>query len=234
MNSRPAASGRKRAGEGERGRICRPLDTDEETPTPIDSDDLGILPCPPAIAYRSTRGLPSFSLPLFILSWRLAPAMFLFVVFRPTFNPLPPCYPCLEFRSLPFLAPSFSFSVRPIGPFLRFALFLSRIVYWIYLLLTGYTRKQVCHHSPFPSVFPSSSLYVSLPSGFSIFDFLRFLLSSFAFFRCCRFLEFQRYELGRDGSEGRGLTGIISLKVIGAQGRSNFWYSGFYDVLVET
>lgn len=35
-------------------------------------------------------------------------------------------------------------------------------------------------------------------------------------------------------SEGLGLTGIISLKVIGAQGRSNFWYSGFYDVLVET
>lgn len=87
MNSRPAASGRKRAGEGERGRICRPLDTDEETPTPIDSDDLGILPCPPAIAYRSTRGLPSFSLPPFILSWRLAPAMFLLVVFRPTFKP---------------------------------------------------------------------------------------------------------------------------------------------------
>lgn len=62
------------------------------------------------------------------------------------------------------------------------------------------------------------------PPGFYIFDFLRFLLSSFAFFRCCRFLEFQRYELARDGSEGAGINWDYFLK--------SYWRTRTLELLV--
>lgn len=140
-----------------------------------------------------------------------------------------PLYPSVVIRVLsfvrfPFLAPSFSFSVGPIGPFLRLALFFSRIVYWIYLLLTGYTRKQVCHRSPFPSVFPSSSSLCLSSLRLLYLRFSPFPSFFLCFFRCCRFLGFQRYEAGRDGSEGAGINWDYFLK--------SYWRTRTLELLV--
>lgn len=90
--------------EGERESAHRPLDTDEETPTPIDSVDLGILPRSPAgFAIARAHPLPHPLPP----SLRLAP-----VTFHPA-APVPVSPPCLSLLTLALFRASGSVSLPP-------------------------------------------------------------------------------------------------------------------------
>lgn len=60
---------RRRRKKRERERAYRPLDTDEETPTPIDSVDLGILPRSPA-GFAIARAIPFLIPPFTIVASR--------------------------------------------------------------------------------------------------------------------------------------------------------------------
>lgn len=121
---------RMKRGRRKGERAHRPLDTDEETPTPIDSVDLGILPRSPA-GFAIARAIP-----------------FLTPIIASRSRDVPPRRPRPRLSSHPRAIPRLGFCLclrLPVSPLrlqlarpARFLLFrsASRVFYWIYLLRT--------------------------------------------------------------------------------------------------